>query len=284
MALVLRTIAEVRDWVRAERTGSRSIGLVPTMGALHEGHASLFRRARSECDRVAVSIFVNPTQFGPGEDFDRYPRTWDSDLETAQRESVDAVFAPIVEEMYPGQRAIMVDPGKVGDVLCGASRPGHFRGVLTVVAKLFHIVSADRAYFGQKDAQQLVLIRRMVAEHNFPIEIVPCATVREPDGLALSSRNRYLSTVDRANATVLYRALCFAESLLASGVRDAARLEREMTQMIRSTPGAELDYARVVDPWTLEPIPIIQGEVLAAVAVRFGKTRLIDNSLMAPKS
>ncbi|MBI4478878.1 MAG: pantoate--beta-alanine ligase [Acidobacteria bacterium] len=283
MTVVLPTIADARQWVRTERDAGRTLGLVPTLGALHEGHASLFRRARAECGRVAISIFVNPTQFGAGEDYERYPRTFESDRAIAEREGVDAIFAPDVPEMYPSPGEIMVEPGRLGEVLCGASRPGHFRGVLTVVAKLFHILPADRAYFGQKDAQQLVVIQRMVAEHNFPVEIVACPTVREPDGLALSSRNRYLSAEERSNATILYRALRCAESMLHRGVREGARLEHEMQQGIRATPGAELDYARVVDRWSLQPAGIIDREVLAAVAVRFGKTRLIDNLLIAPQ-
>ena len=283
MTVVLPTIADARRWVKTERDAGRTLGLAPTLGALHEGHASLFRRARAECHRVAISIFVNPTQFGAGEDYERYPRTFESDRAMAQQEGVDAIFAPDVKEMYPSPGEVMVDPGRLGEVLCGASRPGHFRGVLTVVAKLFHILPADRAYFGQKDAQQLVLIQRMVAEHNFPVEIVACPTVREPDGLALSSRNRYLSDQERSNATILYHALRCAESMLYRGVREGARLEHEMQQMICATPGAELDYARVVDRSSLQPAGIIDREVLAAVAVRFGKTRLIDNLLIAPK-
>ena len=284
MTAVLRTIAEAREWLRAERGAGRTLGLVTTLGALHEGHASLFRRARAECERVAISIFVNPTQFGAGEDYQRYPRTWDGDLALAGNEGMDVVFAPSAEEMYPGTGEITVDPGRLGGVLCGASRPGHFGGVLTVVAKLFHILPADRAYFGQKDAQQLLLIQRMAAELNVPIEIVACPTVREPDGLALSSRNRYLSHEERSRATVLYRALRSAEALLTSGVTDAARIENEMQRMIRSTSGAELDYARVVDRGTLESPGAIDREVLAAVAVWFGETRLIDNLLIAPRS
>ena len=282
MSLVLRTIREAREWVGIERGAGKTLGMVPTLGSLHEGHASLFRRARAECDRVAVSIFVNPTQFGPGEDYQSYPRTWEMDLAMAQEEGIDAVFAPGVEEMYPETGEISVDPGRLGEVLCGASRPGHFRGVLTVVAKLFHILAADRAYFGRKDAQQLILIQRMVAALNIPIDIIPCPTVRESDGLALSSRNRYLSPEERSRASVLYRSLQCAESLLSSGVRDAGQLELLMQRMIRETPGADLDYARVVDAGTLEPLGTIDREVLAAVAVRFGKTRLIDNLLVTP--
>jgi pantoate--beta-alanine ligase len=284
MTAVLRTIAEAREWLRAERDAGGTLGLVPTLGALHEGHASLFRRARADCDRVAISIFVNPIQFGPGEDYQRYPRTWEDDLALAAREGMDAIFAPTVEQMYPHASQITVEPGKLGERLCGASRPGHFRGVLTVVAKLFHILPADRAYFGQKDAQQLLLIQRMVTELNFPMEIVPCPIVREPDGLALSSRNRYLNPQERIAARVLHRALRSAEALLASGVTDSVRLEDEMLRMIRSAPGAELEYARVVDCETLESPDAIDRRVLALVAVRFGKTRLIDNLLIAPRS
>jgi pantoate--beta-alanine ligase len=288
MIAVLDTIAAAREWMRGQRAAGHRLGLVPTMGALHEGHASLLRRARAECDGVVISIFVNPTQFGPAEDFERYPRAMDADRALAEREGVDAIFAPSVREMYPGEQEITVDPGRLGEVLCGASRPGHFRGVLTVVAKLFHILPVERAYFGQKDAQQLILIRRMAAEHNFPIDIVGCPIVREPDGLALSSRNRYLSAEERANATVLYRSLRCAETMLHNGTRSAERLEQEMARMIEATPGAQLDYVRVVDARTLEPAGIIdhvgKREVLALVAVRFGKTRLIDNLLMAPQS
>lgn len=283
---VLESIAEVRAALGPMRQVGRRIGLVPTMGALHEGHLSLIRRARSTCDQTVISIFVNPLQFGPGEDYKRYPSDLERDLAISEREGVAVAFCPETGAMYPAPPQITVDPGRLGDVLCGASRPGHFRGVLTVVAKLFHILQPDRAYFGQKDAQQLVLVRRMVEELNFPIEIVAGPTVREPDGLALSSRNQYLSPEQRANATVLYQALKCAEALLYSGVFEAARLEEEMADMIRETPGAELDYARVVDASTLAPAGIIdpegKRELLALVAVRFGATRLIDNLLLAP--
>jgi pantoate--beta-alanine ligase len=279
---VLSTISDARRWVREERSAGRTLGLVPTLGALHEGHLSLFRRARAACDRVVVSIFVNPLQFGAGEDFERYPRPFEKDLALTEKEGVDAVFAPDAADMYPAGAAIVVESGKLGEVLCGASRPGHFRGVLTVVAKLFNILQPDRAYFGQKDAQQAILIRRMVEELNFPVALEVGPTVREPDGLALSSRNAYLSPVERQNATVLYRSLRSAETMLHSGIRDGALLEQEMQRMIGETPGAELDYARAVDQSTLEPAGIIDRVVLAAVAVRFGKTRLIDNLLIEP--
>ena len=283
MPIVLPTIAAAREWVRAGRSPSRSLGLVPTMGALHEGHRSLFRCARAECDRVAISIFVNPLQFGVGEDFERYPRTLESDLAMADEQGVDAVFHPEACEMYPQPLLVSVHPGRLGKTLCGPSRPGHFRGVATVVAKLFHILEPDVAYFGQKDAQQAVIIQRMVSDLNLPVAIQVCPTVREPDGLAMSSRNRYLNPEGRARATVLYRALRHAEQLLHGGVSDPTRLEEEMQRMIGEVPGAGLDYASVVDRWTLEPAGAIDREVLAAVAVRFGKTRLIDNLLIAPK-
>ena len=280
--IVLRTISAARQWVEKQRRAASSLGLAPTMGALHEGHLSLFRLARAACDRVAVSIFVNPTQFGPGEDYERYPRPLEQDLALAEKEGVDAVFAPDAAEMYRFGSAITLDPGPLGEVLCGASRPGHFRGVLTVVAKLFHILQPDRAYFGQKDAQQVILIQRMVEELNFPVRIEVGPTVRELDGLALSSRNVYLTPEQRQSATVLYRSLRCAEEMLHRGAQDGARLEQELQRMIREAPGAELDYARVVDRRSLEPAGHINGEVLAAVAVRFGKTRLIDNLLIAP--
>jgi pantoate--beta-alanine ligase len=284
MPLVLHTIAEARRWVGEQRRSGSTLGLVPTMGALHEGHLSHFRRARAECDRLVISIFVNPLQFGPAEDFQRYPRPFEKDLALAEAEGVDAIFNPSVEEMYPSGQAVTVDPGRMGEVLCGASRPGHFRGVLTVVAKLFNILQPDRAYFGQKDAQQAILIRCMVDELSFPVGIVVGPTVREPDGLALSSRNQYLTPEQRSQAAVLYRSLRCAEAMLHGGQRDAAQLEQELRRLIEVTPGAVLDYARVVNPVTLEPAYTVDGEVLAAVAVRFGSTRLIDNLLIAPKS
>lgn len=284
MIAVIKTIPAATEWVRTERESGKSIGLVPTMGSLHDGHLSLIRRARQICDRVIVSIFVNPLQFGPGEDYERYPRQFGRDVSLLEREQADAVFHPEASEMYPAPPVTSVCVGKLGDSLCGISRPGHFRGVATVLAKLFHIVPADRAFFGQKDAQQVAVIRAMVLELNFPLEIEVCPTVREPDGLAMSSRNAYLSPEERARATVLYRSLERARSLIQSGTSDAARVEAEMRQTILAVPGAELDYARVVGRDTLEDVAQIQSEVLVAVAVRFGKTRLIDNMMIAPRS
>ena len=282
MTVVLDTIPAARRWVRAERSAGNSIAFVPTMGAFHEGHLSLFRRARARCARVVVSVFVNPLQFGPEEDFDRYPRDFSRDLVLAEQEGVDAVFHPDATEMYPGPQEITVNPGRLGEPLCGRSRPGHFTGVATVVAKLLSIVQPGRVFFGQKDAQQAVIIERMIEELGFPVEMEVCPTVREPDGLAMSSRNAHLSADERARATVLYRALCHAATRIRSGERDAARVEREMREIIAAVPGADLDYAKVVDRRSLEDARTIDREVLIAVAARFGKTRLIDNVFAGP--
>ncbi|MSO19420.1 MAG: pantoate--beta-alanine ligase [Acidobacteria bacterium] len=290
---ILRTIPEARAWVSEQRRqGLRSgwaplrIGLVPTMGALHAGHVSLVERSVADCDRTVLSIFVNPTQFGPGEDYERYPRTWERDLELATAAGAHAVFTPATTEMYgaPQQMAqIAIDPGRLAEPLCGAFRPGHFRGVATVVAKLFNIVQADAAFFGQKDAQQVIIIQNMVRELNFSMEIVVCPIIREQDGLALSSRNAYLSAEDRATATVLSRALRQAEASVKSGIREVAQLERQLLDTIGAVPGARIDYARIVDRETLGDIATITKPALAAVAVRFGATRLIDNIILDPE-
>lgn len=293
MISILRTIPEARAWVSEQRRqGLRSgwaplrIGLVPTMGALHAGHVSLVERSVADCDRTVLSIFVNPTQFGPGEDYERYPRTWERDLELATAAGAHAVFTPATTEMYgaPQQMAqIAIDPGRLAEPLCGAFRPGHFRGVATVVAKLFNIVQADAAFFGQKDAQQVIIIQNMVRELNFSMEIVVCPIIREQDGLALSSRNAYLSAEDRATATVLSRALRQAEASVKSGIREVAQLERQLLDTIGAVPGARIDYARIVDRETLGDIATITKPALAAVAVRFGATRLIDNIILDPE-
>ncbi|MGH9784188.1 MAG: pantoate--beta-alanine ligase [Terriglobia bacterium] len=280
MTVVLETIAAAHRWVGAERSAGQTVGFVPTMGAFHEGHLSLFRRARARCARVVVSVFVNPLQFGPGEDFERYPRDFSRDLALAEQEHVDALFHPGANEMYPRPQEITVDPGRLGELLCGRSRPGHFAGVATVVAKLLNILEPNRVFFGQKDAQQAVIIERMIQELGFPVEMEVGPTVREPDGLAMSSRNAYLSPEERAGATVLYRSLCHAATRIRSGERDRSRIEREMREMIAEVPGAGLDYASVVDHRTLESFSTIDGEVLVAVAVRFSKTRLIDNVIV----
>jgi pantoate--beta-alanine ligase len=278
---VIRAIAMARKVCDAARSAGRTVGLVPTMGAFHDGHASLMRRARDERDHVAVSIFVNPLQFGPGEDLSRYPRDEDRDLSIAGQLGVDVVFAPTVEEMYPtGRPEVTVDPGPVGERLEGAARPGHFRGVATVVAKLFDVVGPSTAYFGEKDAQQLAVIRRMVRDLSLPVEVQGCPTVREPDGLATSSRNAYLSPEQREAAGCLFLALSEAAQMARSGERDAASLVAAMAREIGATPEARIDYAAVVDDETFEEVSAIAGPARALVAARFGDTRLIDNLLL----
>jgi pantoate--beta-alanine ligase len=275
---VVHTIAEART-VRRALPGTW--GFVPTMGYLHEGHLSLVRRARAENDRVAVSIFVNPTQFGPHEDYARYPRDLERDLRLLEPLGVDLVFIPSVEEMYPPGFQTWVIVEEVSRPLEGASRPGHFRGVATVVAKLFNILQPDRAYFGQKDAQQTVVIRRMVQDLNIPVEIVICPTVREPDGLAMSSRNTYLNPEERRAATVLFRALQAAKARYEAGERDAERLREAMREVIRAEPLARIDYVSVAHPETLQELERVEGPALLSLAVYIGTTRLIDN-LMLP--
>jgi pantoate--beta-alanine ligase len=275
--LVTHTIALTRQAIAAARERKLPVGLVPTMGALHAGHSSLMRLARAQCGFVAVSIFVNPTQFGPTEDLARYPRALPADLAVCEREGVDLVFAPEPAAMYPPGFRTAVEVGELGDQLCGASRPGHFRGVATVVLKLLNIFQPDRAYFGQKDAQQARVMRQMVLDLNVPTEIVVGPTVREPDGLALSSRNRYLSPVERQNATVLIETLREARRRVESGERDAVALRQMMADRLRATPGAVLDYAVIVDAETFHPVEHLTGPAVAALAVKFGTTRLIDN-------
>jgi len=278
---VTRTAAEARKACDAARSAVRSVGFVPTMGAFHQGHLSLMRRARGERDTVVVSIFVNPLQFGPGEDLSRYPRDEERDLSMAGELGVDVVFAPSVEEMYPaGRPEVTVDPGPVGERLEGARRPGHFRGVATVVAKLFNVVGPSTAYFGEKDAQQLAVIRRMVRDLSLPIEVVGCPTVREPDGLAKSSRNANLSPDQREAAGCLFLALSEAAEMARGGERDAAALVAAMAREIGATPEARIDYAAVVDEETFEEVGTITRPARALVAARFGETRLIDNLLL----
>ena len=280
--VVLAQSAAMRQRSLAERAAGKAIGLVPTMGALHEGHLALMRRARAENGFVVASIFVNPTQFGPGEDFERYPRDLDKDLALCGGAGVDAVFAPPAEEMYPEDFSLSVDPGAVAQPLEGMSRPGHFRGVATVVAKLFNIVLPDRAYFGQKDAQQLAVIRNLVRGLNFGVEVVACPTVRESDGLAMSSRNACLNPGERQAALCLSRALNIAKDLVAGGERRAPEVAAAMAEEIVAEPLAELDYAAVVDPDSFEDVEKLSRPALALLAVRLGKTRLIDNELLEP--
>jgi pantoate--beta-alanine ligase len=283
---ILQTIKETRQacaTARAAAAKPATIGLVPTMGALHEGHLSLIRAAKKQCDIVVATIFVNPTQFGPNEDFSRYPRTFSSDCALLEAEGVDILFAPTLEDMYPNgiSRTFIEVPG-ISERLDGLSRPGHFRGVATVVAKLFHIVSPDRAYFGQKDAAQVAVLRAMVHDLDFPVELIVCPTVRDSDGLALSSRNQYLSPEERTQALALSRSLASATAQTAKGIRDTAQLKSTILQDLQSIPALKIDYVEIVDPTTLEPIVDVQAGALIAVAAWLGKTRLIDNALLRP--
>ena len=256
------------------------VGLVPTMGALHEGHLSLVRAAKARCEPVVVSIFVNPLQFGPNEDLARYPRTFERDCELLEREKVDIVFAPSVEDMYPKNAVTYVTVEGMSEKLCGRSRPGHFRGVTTVVAKLFHIVEPELAFFGQKDAAQCAIVRRMVRDLNFPVEIVVGPIVREPDGLAMSSRNVYLSEQERKAALVLHRALSEMKNCFDRGERSAGGLVEAGKLVLSQEAGVRLDYLEVVDPDTLNPVSEIRSETLVAVAAFVGRTRLIDNIVL----
>jgi pantoate--beta-alanine ligase len=252
------------------------------MGALHEGHLSLVRAARKSSDMVAASIFVNPTQFGPSEDFSKYPRNLENDSVLLEREGVDLVFAPSAEEMYPEGAVTWVIVEGLSERLCGKSRPGHFRGVSTVVSKLFHIVEPDAAYFGQKDAAQVAIVRRMVRDLNMPVAIEVCPIVREPDGLAMSSRNAYLGPDERKSAHVLNRSLTEPRKVFETGERDSAKLIAAAKREFASEPAVQLDYFEIVDPDTLEAEPVITKQVLVAVAAIVGKTRLIDNILLEP--
>jgi len=280
MTVRLDRIDQVRRAVREARGRGRKVGLVPTMGALHEGHASLIRAARGETGCVVVSIFVNPAQFGPGEDLSRYPRPLEKDMELCRREGVDAVFTPSAAEMYPEGFATSVRVAGLSEKMCGAFRPGHFDGVCTVVAKLFAIVQPDVAYFGEKDAQQLAIIRRMAADLNLPPEIHGCPLVREPDGLALSSRNAYLSADERRRALALSAALAEARLALAAGERDGAKVAAAVRRRLEAAAGVEIQYVAVVDPDTLADLARIADKVLVAVAAKVGATRLIDNVLL----
>jgi pantoate--beta-alanine ligase len=278
--MVTESIEATRAAVAAARSRGLVVGLVPTMGALHAGHASLIQAARGQTGFVVVSIFVNPTQFGPNEDFARYPRPLDDDLRLCIQQGVDLIFRPDVPTMYPPASRTVIEVRDLQDLLCGASRPGHFRGVATVVAKLFHIVAPDVAYFGQKDAQQTRIIQQIVRDLNFPIDIRVCPIVREPDGLALSSRNRYLDPRQRQQAPVLFQGLEAVKTLVAGGEHDAAKFRRVLAERIALAPGARLDYAAIVDFDTLQPLDRVEGTVLVALAVYFGTTRLIDNVLL----
>ncbi len=271
------TIADIRENVRQARRDGMRVGLVPTMGALHVGHVSLIEAARKQCGYVVVSIFVNPTQFGPGEDFERYPRPLEADLEICRAHGVAAVFAPTPAEMYPREELTWVTVEKLTEPLCGRSRPRHFRGVTTVCAKLFNIVGPDVAFFGQKDGQQAIVVRRMVADLNMPLEIVVCPTVREPDGLAVSSRNRYLDPQQRQEATIIYRSLEKCREMVEAGAMAADEIRVNVQAMLGQVPALEVEYIGIVDAETLEPVDPLAGPVLVAIAARLGSTRLIDN-------
>ena len=279
---IATTIEEARKLTKSLRTQG-TLGLVPTMGALHAGHLSLVRAARSSCDHVVATIFVNPLQFGPGEDFARYPRTFLSDCETLEREGVDVLFAPTPDEMYPTPTQTWVDVPEIAARLDGASRPGHFRGVATVVAKLFHIIAPDRAFFGQKDAAQVAVLRAMVRDLNFDLDLIVCPTVREPDGLAMSSRNQYLTATERQQALALSRALFAAEANVARN-QTAAELLQQMRVELENANGIRLDYAEIVHPDTLEPVTDFTAGALIAVAAWVGATRLIDNVVIPPQA
>lgn len=273
---VLHTVEELKLFVKETRQSGKTIGLVPTMGYLHEGHQSLMKQARIENDVVIVSDFVNPIQFGPNEDYESYPRDLQRDVKMAEAQGVDAVFAPSVEEMYPEHYASYVSVEGLTDNLCGLQRPGHFRGVCTVVMKLFNLSDADRAYFGKKDIQQLMIIRRMVKDLNLRVEIIGMPIIREEDGLAKSSRNKYLSESQRKDATVLNRALKLAEAMIEAGETSAKTLIEAMTEQIVSVP-CEIDYIQIVDRESLQDTDSVATPSIIALAVKFGTTRLIDN-------
>jgi pantoate--beta-alanine ligase len=277
---ICKTIDEMRLAGREARRAGKRLGFIPTMGALHEGHLSLVRAAKLACDVVAVSIFVNPLQFGPTEDLAKYPRTFERDAGLLEKEAVDILFCPTPNEMYPAGAVTYVTVEGLSDKLCGRSRPGHFRGVTTVVAKLFHIVEPDKAFFGQKDAAQSAIIRRMVRDLNLPVEIVVCPIVREPDGLAMSSRNVYLDP-QQHSALVLHRSLMEIKNRFDRGERSAAKMIAAGKQLLSKEAGVRLDYLEIVDPLTLDPVTQLNKPALVAVAAVVGTTRLIDNIVLA---
>jgi pantoate--beta-alanine ligase len=277
---VAKTISSVRSLVKAARSEGKTVGLVPTMGALHIGHISLIEAAVRQTNFVVVSIFVNPTQFCPGEDLEEYPRPFDADCQICRKAGVDVVFAPTADQMYPAENLTWVMVEKLTEPLCGRFRPGHFRGVTSVCTKLFNIVAPDVAFFGQKDAQQAVVIKRMVADLNMPLEIVVCPTVRESDGLAVSSRNQYLTTEQRQDATYVYRSLKKCQEMIETGVRGTEKILTEMRRVLQQVPSIEIEYVSIVDAATLQDTDEVAGKILAAVAVNIGPARLIDNILV----
>ncbi len=277
---VAETIKSVRSLIETARSGGKKVGLVPTMGALHVGHISLIEAALDKCDFVVVSIFVNPTQFVPGEDFEKYPRPLEADLEICKKAGTDVVFAPTPEQMYPAENITWVSVEKMTEPLCGQFRPGHFRGVTTVCTKLFNIVAPDIAYFGQKDAQQAIVIRRMAADLNMPLEIIICPTVREPNGLAISSRNKYLTERQKKDAANIYKSLQKCRQMIDAGVTETTEIITAMSKILQQVPSIEIEYISIVDAETLQNIDRIAGKILAAVAVKIGTARLIDNILL----
>ncbi|HUV41494.1 MAG TPA: pantoate--beta-alanine ligase [Sedimentisphaerales bacterium] len=279
---IVKTIESVRTVVEAARRSGKTIGFVPTMGALHIGHISLIQAAAKECDFVVVSIFVNPTQFGAGEDLEKYPRTLQQDLKLCDKAGVDVVFTPENETMYPGQNLTWVNVEKLTDGLCGQFRPGHFRAVATICNKLFNIVQPDVAYFGQKDAQQAAVIKQIVADLNMPLQVVVCPTVREENGLAVSSRNRYLTDQQKKDAASIYQALVKAQQLVDAGVLESAHIIAAMRTILQQGSSIQVEYISVVDAQTLQPIDTIVSQALIAIAVRIGPARLIDNIIVQP--
>lgn len=277
---IIETIKEIREYILSQKTLGKTIGLVPTMGYLHEGHASLIRKSVSQNNVTVVSVFVNPTQFGPNEDLEKYPRDIERDAKIAEDAGADIIFHPTPDEMYPNGYSSYINVENLTEELCGKSRPTHFRGVTTIVGKLFNITQANRAYFGQKDAQQLAVIKRMVTDLNFNIEIIACPIIREEDGLAKSSRNVYLSTEERIQALVLNRSLLEAEKLFNAGERNTEVLKQTIAGIIATAPLANIDYIEAVDFETIKPVSNVEGEILIALAVRFGSTRLIDNIIL----
>ncbi len=278
--VIISTPAAMQQYALEQKRAGRIIGFVPTMGFLHEGHLSLMRIAREKCDILVASIFVNPTQFGPNEDLDAYPRDFERDEALCGQEGVDVVFYPEPGSMYAVDASVWVDESTLSAVLCGASRPGHFRGVCTVVAKLFNIVQPDLAVFGEKDAQQLRIIERMVRDLNFPVEIIRGPIVREPDGLAMSSRNKYLTDAQRQSALCLRRSLALAQTLVDEGERDVSKIKQSMQELIEREPEAEIDYIELMNDETLTALDRVEAANLAALAVRIGQTRLIDNAVL----
>lgn len=280
---VTKTIQSVRELVNTARSQAKKVALVPTMGALHIGHISLIEAALRQCDFVVVSIFVNPIQFGPEEDFEKYPRPIDTDLEICRKAGVNVVFAPTAEQIYPDKNLTWVNVEKLTEPLCGQLRPGHFRGVATVCAKLFNIVQPDFAYFGQKDAQQTIVIKRMVADLNMPLEIIVCPTVRQPNGLAVSSRNKYLNEQQKKDATLIYESLRKSTQMIGSGIIEVQEVTNQINKILSQASAIKIEYISIVNAETLRKLRQITGKVLIAVAVKIDSTRLIDNIIVDSK-